>query len=326
MSKLLAIITVLLCSQAFADESNPSSKTLKTIPVWTKDLPPEWALWERQVLDQLDDAAKELVSKYTREDGSIVWRDSWPGMDGSDDGYESFYNFPLYYALGGNEEMRDLSEKLWDGVTRQFTEYGQIHNEFDAHYDWMHHGESYTYFYFFGLSNPTLKKHRDRAQKFAAMYLGDDSEHSNFDSRRKLMRSPLNGSRGPHYKNTAEDWVTHRPILANYPLPFDDIPNIRSSQDWNDDERFPHILNAINQRMMRGDVPLNLTSTSLMANAYMHTGDARYRDWVVDYVNAWRERVRQNGGVLPDKKKTYCDLSGGDEMTDHLRLILIADG
>ena len=96
----------------------------------------------------------EFVEKYTRDDGTLIWRDAWPGMDGSDDGYESFYNFPLYYALGGPEEIHRLSRKLWDAVTRQFTGYGQIHNEFDAYYDWMHHGESYTYFYFFGLADP----------------------------------------------------------------------------------------------------------------------------------------------------------------------------
>ena len=300
---LLSVViaaAVVLQPRLDAEEIAPSGTALKTIPIWTKELPPEWAFWERHVLDQLSSAARKFVGKYTRDDGTIIWRDTWPGMDGSDDGYESFYNFPLFYALGGDAAIRDLSETLWDAVTRQFTEYGQIHNEFDGNYDWMHHGESYTYFYFFGLSNPTLKRHRDRSRDFAAMYLGGTSPNANFDSNLWLMRSPLNGSRGPHYNNTAEDWVTHRPILANYPLPFDDIPNIRSSEDWNDDARFPNILRAINERMMQGDVPLNLTSTSLMANAFMHSGDAKYRDWVVNYVNAWRQRVRKNGGILPD--------------------------
>jgi len=27
-------------------------------------------------------------------------------------------------------------------VTRQFTAYGQVWREFDAYYDWMHHGEA----------------------------------------------------------------------------------------------------------------------------------------------------------------------------------------
>ena len=291
-SKLLVngsvLCLTLLSMVTLANGAEPSpavTASLKTVPITTSGVPPTWAVWERHLIDQLYPAAQEFVAKYTRSDGTIVWRDVWPGMDGSDDGYESFYNFPLYYALGGHKAMGPLSEKLWDGVTRQFTAYGQIHNEFDAHYDWMHHGESYTYFYFFGLTNPTLMKHRRRALRFAGLYLNEDPDAANYDPALKLIRSPINGSRGPHFINTAEDWVTHRPILAKYPLPFDDIAHITSSEDWNDDARFPHILNAINQRMMRGDVPLNLTSTSMIANAYMYTGDKKYRQWVLDYVH-----------------------------------------
>jgi hypothetical protein len=273
---------------------------LKTVPITTPQRPPEWALWQRHVLSQLEPAAKFFVEKYTRPNGELIWRDEWPGMDGSDDGYESFYNFPLFYVLGGHEDLLPLSEKLWDAVTEQFTRYGQIHNEFDAHYDWMHHGESYTYFYFFGLANPTSAQHRRRAIQFARLYTGEDPAVPNYDPAKKLMRSPLTGSKGPHFQNTAEDWVTHRPILAHYPLPFDDIPHVDSSEAWNDDAKFPLILEALNRRMMRGDVPLNLTATSLMANAYMYTGEEKYRRWVQEYVSAWMERVRANNGILPD--------------------------
>lgn len=282
------------------NELSPSRTAPKIVPLTTAAQPPEWALWQRHLLDQMYPMTKTFVDKYTRPDGTIRWRDEWPGMDGSDDGYESFYNFALYYALGGNEEILPLAERLWDGVTRQFTQYGQIHNEFDAHYDWMHHGESYTAFYFFGLASPYSPIHRERAVKFAGLYLGEAEDVPNYDVRLRRMRSPLTGSRGPHYQNTAEDWVTHRPILAHYPLPFDDIPNVTQPAAWNDDTLFPHILQAINQRMMSSDVPLNLTATSLMLNAYMYTGDAKYRNWITDYVTAWMERVEQNDGILPD--------------------------
>lgn len=67
-----------------------------TVEITSPATPPEWALWERRVLDRLYPAAMEFVRKYTREDGTLIWRDEWPGMDGSDDGYESFYNFALY--------------------------------------------------------------------------------------------------------------------------------------------------------------------------------------------------------------------------------------
>ena len=186
------------------------------MPSSTAGLPAEWAIWERHVLEQLPPALLTFVDKYTHEDGTLIWRDEWPGFDGSDDGYESFYNFPLYYALGGPQSIDPLTRKLWDGVTRQFTGYGQIYDEFDAHYDWMHHGESYTNFYMFGLMDPNDSTFHERSVKFAALYNGENPDAPNFDPEKKLIRSPITGSRGPHFVNTAEDWVTHRPILAHY--------------------------------------------------------------------------------------------------------------
>ena len=271
-----------------------------TVEITSPATPPEWALWERRVLDRLYPAAMEFVRKYTREDGTLIWRDEWPGMDGSDDGYESFYNFALYYALGGPEEIHGLSRKLWNAVTGQFTRYGQIYKEFDGYYDWMHHGESYTYFYFFGLADPTVKRDRQRARRFAGLYMNEDPEAPNYDPGQKLIRSPITGSRGPRFVNTAEDWVTHRPVLADYPLPYDDIPNVTASDAWVNDAEFPFILQAINRRMMRGDVPLNLTATSLVANAYMYTDEAKYKKWIEEYVAGWIERTRHNHGILPD--------------------------
>ncbi len=94
--------------------------------------------------------------------------------------------------------------------------------------------------------------------------------------------------------------MTHRPILANYLLPYEDIPNVDSSAAWNDDDKFPHILGAMNQRMMQGDVPLNLASTSLILNAYLYTGETKYEKWIKDYVAGWIDRVEKNKGFLPD--------------------------
>ena len=116
--------------------------------------PPEWALLERHLLESMYPAAVEFVRRYTNPEGTLIWRKSWPGMDGSDDAYESYYNFPLYYALGGPAELDPLSRRLWEAVTRQFTGYGLVYKEFDAYYDWMHHGESYVGFYLFGLADP----------------------------------------------------------------------------------------------------------------------------------------------------------------------------
>ena len=299
---LLLLLGIFGCSLLINGQGTLLNKAelegLKSITLNVVDIPPDWALWERQLLDEIHPAALEFVGKYTNSDGTLIWRDEWPGMDGSDDGYESFYNFPLYSALGGPMALDSIARHLWEGVTKQFTEYGQVHDEFDAGYDWMHHGESYTYFYFFGLTDPTDVVVKQRALKFAEMYM--DPAYGNYDPDLKLIRSPLNGSLGPRFINTAEDWVTHRPILANYLLPYMDIDGVDTSAVWNDDDKFPTLLNALNERMMKGDVPLNLAATSLMLNAFMYTGDQKYKQWVEDYVTTWMNRVRENDGFLPD--------------------------
>lgn len=300
--RLTAMCLFFLISTNFLFSQLPAGSTpfseIKTIQLSVQGPPPEWALWERHLISALYPAALEFVHKYTRPDGTLIWREEWPGMDGSDDGYESFYNFSLYSALGGPMALDTLARHLWNGVTRQFTAYGQVHDEFDAGYDWMHHGESYTYFYFFGLTDPTNQTFKNRALKFAALY--SDPAFGNYDPKLKLIRSPLTGSQGPRFINTAEDWVTHRPILANYLLPYEDIPGIESSAAWNDDDKFPLILNALNERMMKGDVPLNLAATSMMTNAYLYTGDEQYKTWVEEYTRTWMDRVRDNDGFLPD--------------------------
>jgi len=287
-----------LCASIPARAQAQDNEKIKSITLKNQGVPPEWALIERQLIDVIYPSALEFVNKYTNADGTLKWRDEWPGMDGSDDGYESFYNFSLYSALGGPMALDSLARHLWDGVTRQFTGYGQVYDEFDAGYDWMHHGESYTYFYFFGLTDPLNMKARDRALKFASLYM--DPAFGNYDPELKIIRSPLTGSQGPRFINTAEDWVTHRPILAEYLLPYEDIEGVDTSALWNDDHKFPLILNALNERMMKGDVPLNLAATSMIMNAYMYTGDKKYTTWVNDYVGGWMQRVKDNDGFLPD--------------------------
>jgi hypothetical protein len=260
----------------------------------------------------MNQAAPVYARRYTRADGSFIWRDRWPGMDGSDDGYESYHNWPLCYAIGGSNQIHDLSRFYWNAVTKQFTSYGQIHREFDAYYDWMHHGESSIYFYYFGLADPLSQPDRSRALRFASFYTGDDPEAQNWDAKKRMIRSPITGSRGPRFENSFEDWETHRAVLAGYPAPFDDldVPTravVRAGADetvkiadWNDDRVYRVILDALNRRQMRCDVPLNLAATSLVTHAFILTGDPRYRAWVVDYLEAWADRIKRNDGICPD--------------------------
>ena len=70
-----------------------------------KGTPPDWAIWERMLITRMNEAAPLYQERYTRKDGTFVWRDTWPGFDGSDDGYESYHNWPLFYALGGSADL-----------------------------------------------------------------------------------------------------------------------------------------------------------------------------------------------------------------------------
>jgi len=278
---------------------------METLEVNGRSTPPEWAIRQRHLFDLMNRAAPKFVERYTRSDGTLIWRDEWPGMDGSDDGYESFLSFPLFYMLGGSEEIHAMSRRLWSAVTWQFTEYGTVKREFAKYYDWMHHGESGTFLHYFGLADPDCHVDRQRALKFAAMYMGEDPEAPNWDPEHKVMRSPINGGAGPCFEMTAEDWYTHRANLSPYLAPYEDIPGVDSSDpfvkvDWTDDVMFAKVLKLMNERMVPGDVPLNLNATSLIANAYLYTGDDKYKQWILDYIQVWMDRTEANGGLIPD--------------------------
>ncbi|RAP77590.1 hypothetical protein [Paenibacillus montanisoli] len=280
-----------------------TKQPLTSLKATRRSTAPGWAVKQRQLFDLLNESAKRFIAKYTRPDGTLIWRSDWPGMDGSDDPYEGFMNLALLHALGGDDFLHEASRRIWEGITWQWTEYGQIHREFDAYYDWMHHGEGYLYVYFLGLSGPAQLKDRQRAVRFANMYIGEDPEAPNYDKEKKLIRSPLNGSKGPRFTVSAEDWSTHRGILDHYLAPYEDIPGVEFASrkcPWSNDTVYARLIDMMNERMNRGDVPLNLNATGLVANAFLHTADDKYKQWVLDYLAAWCERAERNGGFIPD--------------------------
>ena len=276
---------------------------IKSVVINEKISTPEWAILEREIIDKLNAAVPEFVARYTRSDGSLIWRDSWGSMDGSDDPYEAFMYLALLYSMGGSEQVYELARKMWDAITIQWTSYGQIYREFDGYYDWMHHGEGYLYHYFFGLTKPDSLIDRQRAKNFSDMYTGLDTQAKNWDGEKKMILSPLTGSRGPRQVVTHEDWQTHRTVLDDYLAPYEDIAKTDFSNmkcHWSDPEVYDDLIKKMNERMNRGDVPLNLNATSLMTHAFMYSSEARLKDWVLTYLGAWKERTEINNGIMPD--------------------------
>ena len=67
----------------------------------------------------MSQAVFKFVRHYMRSGGTLIWRTS--GSASPDDSYESFYNYPLLYALGGDDGLREISFTEWNAMTRQLT-------------------------------------------------------------------------------------------------------------------------------------------------------------------------------------------------------------
>ncbi len=299
----ILVLAALGAGSAAATADAPSG-----LPVVRAEVPraaPAWAVLQRHLIETLDRAGLEFAKAYALPDGTLRWKERYEGgMNSSDDAYEGFRGFSLHHVLGGSKDLDTLHRHIWEGITRQFTRYGQIYREFDSNWDWMHHGEGYVSFYPLGMADPHDEIFRDRSVRFAAMYTGDDPEAPNYDPAMRLMRASMNGSRGPKMEWTKRDWIPTNANLVYYHLPFDDIPSVTSPTGWiNDqaeDDQFGRIVKTMSDRMAKGDVPINLTAAPMIANAYLYTGDDKYRKWIVDYVGKWTELTEANGGITPD--------------------------
>jgi hypothetical protein len=269
---------------------------LSTIPCGA---PPTWAVLERHLFDIMDQSVYPFLEKYTRTDGSLIWGETLGGSE--DDFYESFYNWPLLYLLGGGDHLLELAVREWNAITRQLTAFGRVYKDYVRRDDQFHQSESDIYFYLLCLADPTRPEHVERAQRFAGFYMNDHPEAVNYDPEKRLIRSPYNGSDGPRMRFfDGEPSYRWSAGMARYGLPYYDIPDVARVEDLKDLVLARRMGEAMERRMSRGDVVANLAVTSLVTNAYLLTGGERYRQWVIDYVDAWVERARQNGGLLPD--------------------------
>ena len=285
-----------------------------TIAATKRTAPPTWAVLERQLIDAIDQAAPIYIDKYTRPDGSLIWIEEYPG-DGVwvDDLYEAFFNWPLYYSLGGSEYIGERAVEQWNAVTRQVTDdYGRIANEFVCDDDWFHNSENYVYFYALGLSDPTNAEMMKRARRFSGFYLAEDPEVPNYDPERSIIRSPFSGSRGPLFHarwndvryNIEHGHVKLSPIFE-IPAAWTERQEHRNrsggEKPWFEDAKKREQIHALFDKIiMEGDVPVNLGAVGLVAHTFTLTGEKKYRQWIVDYVEAWMDRIEKNGGIIPD--------------------------
>lgn len=290
-SILLATVFLLIPGLSRADE--------KILLVKTPMTPPAWALLERELLRAQSAACREFFERYFDERGYLMCVERWGGDDGPDDAIENCTGWPILHALGAHDDVFHMYKKAWEGHLRQYTAArttkvpmardGMYYKEFPVQFDWLHNGEGLTVFNLQGLSDPNDRKFRQRVRRYAGFYMNEDPGAANYDAKHKIIRSLFNGSRGPLMrKATPLDWagdpieVAGRFRLGHGEQSYDEM--LAHFKDYTD---------------IVGDHPQNLSATTLALNAYIVTHDEKYKRWLLEYVDAWRERILKNDGIIP---------------------------
>ena len=292
------LLALLLSAAAVTPPPDP-------IVVDTPMAPPAWATLERRLLAENPAACREFFEKYYDARGYLQAFVRWGANDGPDDAFENFNRWPELHALGADDEILRLYLRAHDGMIRQYSEakttdvpagrQGMYMKEYSAQSDWMHHGEGLQLFNRMALSAPDGPAYRDRVKRFAGLYMGEDPAAQNYDPKRKLIRSMINGSIGPLLRPaTALDWVGD---------PFDTTGFVALHGESTYAQFLDHYREYTD---VAGDHFLNLVATTLPTNAYLSTGDAKYRRWLVEYMDAWLDRMKRNGGIIP----SFVDLDG----------------
>jgi hypothetical protein len=278
-----------------------------TLVIDTPLSPPAWALLERELLRANSEACVRFAQKYVDDRGYLLHTPRWGTLDGPDDAIETFNNWTLLHALGGSDEVLDIYKKAQEGHWLQYKELrtektelakdGAYFHEFITMSDWFHTGEGMRGFMFRGLSDPGDQLYRERMKRFAGLYMNEDPEAPNYDPEHKVIKSIWNGSKGPMLrKATVYDWVGDA-----VPGRFHLLHNPAHRNEMLDLEKwYPRMLAHCTEYLDSvGDNSLNLAATNLGLNAYMLTGEEKYRDWVLEYVNAWKQRTAATGGNIP---------------------------
>lgn len=300
-------MTVRIAALVLATFAAQASAADPSITIDTPMAPPAWALLERQLLHADSKAADRFAAKYLDERGYLLHTPRWGTLDGPDDAIETFYNWTLLHALGGSDSVLRNYKKALEGHYKQYgdlrttltklAEHGAYYREFVTQSDFFHTGEGMRGFTFLGLSDPNDLLLRERVKRFAAMYMGEDPEAQNYDPKNKVMRSLWTGSKGPMLHQATEyDWVGD-PVPGSFHL-LHNRAGRHKLLDMN--AYYPKMLAHCKEYIDSvGDHPLNLASTSLGLNAFSLTQQSKYKDWVVEYVGAWKKRAEECGGNIP---------------------------
>ena len=261
--------------------------------------PPHWALLERELIRANAAACGEFFTRYFDERGFLMCVERWGGDDGPDDAIENLIYWPILHAIGAPDSILAMYKKAWEGHLRQYTlaktvevplaREGMYYKEFPVMFDWLHNSEGLTVFSLQGLSDPYNRQFRKRVRRYAGFYMNEDPQAPNYDPQHKMIRSMFNGSRGPLLrKATGLDW-------AGDPIEVDGRFHLGHGEE-NYAQMLAHFKDYND---IVGDHPSNLLATALALNGYMLSHEEKYKAWILEYVDAWRQRMIENDYLIP---------------------------
>ena len=282
---LVVFLHVMSLPLAAAPRNQETSNPATVITISRAQLPPRWATNQRLLLRENTRALRRFYEKYWDERGYLKCVERWSIVDGVDDVMETCGNWPLLYALGASEDVLEMYKSAFNGHIEQYTtedieyapEWGVLYKEFITAFDWQHNSEQYGAFNQLTVADPTDKRFVERIRRFAGFYLNEglpQGAEPNYDFQNHIIRSAMNGSRGALLEMEPEYWG-HK---------WQEIGKRERMRNWT---------------RVKGDTPLNLLATTLPLNAYIVSGEQKYREWLLDYIDAWCRRARSNNDIFP---------------------------
>lgn len=296
--------------------------------------PPPWALMERRLFSLMEASARAYVSQYAERGGATLLAEDL------DDLYEQFYNYGLFYALGASDDMLDLHLQQWNATNRisdQGFNHRPIHNEHSKKFtpsqynefwgmnhpmEWHHLGEGLMAWYDMGVADPTISENARRSRRFAGMYIGEDAEACLWDAGKRIIRSPFQSSQGPVLEGDV-NWANTMLLAGRYLGGQANYYGVRASlypvvknleaRWFENPRRRAYIVDLFNKLVLQRDTPNTLAAAALVTDAYLYTGDDKYKQWALDYLEAWIDRTERNGGITPDNVDHQGVIGGGRE-------------
>ncbi len=201
------------------------------VKIATPMAPPEWALLEREALRAHTAACVNILQALFQSRTMAIWKSRNAGAAMTAPTTPSsisttgrmFTPWAATRCCGRctRRPMRAMSASSPRAKTTDvpFAKGGMYYKEWPVNMDWQHNGEGLTVFAQMPLGNPYDRRYRERIKRFAGFYMDEDPGAPNYDPKLKLIKSMMNGSKGPMLEEGDRAGLGGRSHRCGAPLP-----------------------------------------------------------------------------------------------------------